>query len=57
MNFGAKTVQSVVPGVVISSVQEKQDTVEVAIPDIFIMVQRVFVVQLCFMGNIAHLVL
>lgn len=42
MDFGAKTVQSVVPGVIIPSVQEKRENIEIAIPDKFIMVQRVF---------------
>lgn len=38
MNFAAKTEQSVVQGIVISSVQKKQDTVEIAISDKFIIV-------------------
>lgn len=51
MDFGAKTVLGFVPRDVIHFVKEKQDTVQIAIPDIFIMVQRVCNAQLGFMGN------
>lgn len=50
MDFGAKTVLGFALRAVIHSVKEKQDTVEIVIPDIFIMVQRVCNAQLGFMG-------
>lgn len=41
MDFGAKTEESVVQGIVIYSVQKKKDTVEIAISDKFIIVHRI----------------
>lgn len=50
MDFGAKTVLGFALRAVIH-VKEKQGTVEIVIPDIFIMVQHVCNAQLGFVGN------
>lgn len=50
MDFGAKTVLGFALRAVIH-VKEKQGTVEIVIPDIFIMAQHVCNAQLGFMGH------